>query len=115
MRRSFLTTCEAFFDWFVLVSYSRTFRKLKKLYLCFQQHHVQFDYTEIDHMVRIEIFLSNDCQHRRALFVSSITKFSIALSVWYSIVYTQPTPVRLAIMFYYLLSTCAHEWYFQVT
>ena len=75
---------------------------------------MQFDCTEIDHMVRIAIFLSYDCYQRGALLVSSTTKCSIALSVWYSMVYTQPTPAHFAIMFYYLLSTCAHEWYFQV-
>ena len=53
---------------------------------------MQFDYIEIDHMVRIAIFLSYDCYQRGALLVSSTTKCSIALSVWYSIVYTQPTP-----------------------
>ena len=53
---------------------------------------MQFDYIEIDHMVRIAIFLSYGCYQRGALLVSSTTKCSIALSVWYSIVCTQPTP-----------------------
>ena len=48
------------FVWYVLVSYSRTFRKLGKLFLVFLKCYEDFDYTEIDCMVRIEICLSND-------------------------------------------------------
>ena len=50
----------ALFVWYVIVSYSRTFRKLDKLFLGFQQYHEDFDYTEIDRMLGIEICLSND-------------------------------------------------------
>ena len=78
-RFPFLTKNEVLFVWYVLVSYSRTFRKLGKL--LFLKCHEDFDYTEIDCMVRIEICLSNDSksvvrfsQQKEALFVSITTK-----------------------------------------
>ena len=48
----FLTKNEALFVWYVLVSYSQIFCKLEKLFLGFQQSHEDFDYSEVDHMVR---------------------------------------------------------------
>ena len=51
------------FVWYVLVSYSRTFRKLGKLFLVFLKCYEDFDYTEIDCMVRIEICLSDDSKN----------------------------------------------------
>ena len=51
---------EALFVWYVIVSYSRTCRKLEKLLLGFYQYHEDFDHTEIDRMLGIEICLNND-------------------------------------------------------
>ena len=59
-RFPFLTKNEALFVWYVIVSYSRTFRKLEKLLLGFYQYHEDFDHTEIDRMLGIEICLNND-------------------------------------------------------
>ena len=50
----------ALFVWYVIVSYTRTFRKLEKLFLGFEQYREDFDYTEINRMLGIEICLSND-------------------------------------------------------
>ena len=85
-RFPFLTKNEVLFVWYVLVSYSRTFRKLGKL--LFLKCHEDFDYTEIDCMVRIEICLSNDSksvvrfqQQREALFVSITTNVWIQRNI----------------------------------
>ena len=53
---------EALFNWYVLVSSHGQFESLGNSF------HEDFDYTEIDGMVRIEICLSNDS---KALFVSN--------------------------------------------
>ena len=37
----------------LIVSYSRTFHKLKKLFVGFLQYHEDFDYAEIDRMIGI--------------------------------------------------------------
>ena len=52
----------------MIVSYSRTFSKLEKLFLGFQQYHEDFDYTEFDRMLGIEICLKTIL---KALFVSN--------------------------------------------